>query len=288
MDNDPWILIGGPVFAREWVLPVWFHSILNQSWPLDRIGFIFQVAPSDDVTINVLKEFAGNHPEIRCMDIAVDTTVVHHTHDEGSRTWTHDSYKKMVSLRNAVLERVTVHDPDRFFSLDSDILLEDPSTLEALYQVTSSPAVDAVDVLSFMTPRDLNFPSVMSWAPGEPVGGTAFRTNQYPYGTLFQSDIIMAAKMMTRPVYSQVRYQWHKQGEDLGWSTAATEKGFRLFCASYIYAPHIMSRQALFQYQTSGDARRQILRQNGYDEAIQKNVILTKDSLVGTESSNIG
>jgi hypothetical protein len=158
----------------------------------------------------------------------------------------------MVSLRNSILQRVREYQPDYYLSLDSDILLQNPNTIELLIAHIKDGA-DAVSPLMFMTPMDSRFPSVMSWKDED--HSVAYRKEKYPLGDYFQSDVIMAAKMMSKDVYNNVDYQFHKQGEDLGWAKNATEKGFKLYSASYIYAPHLMSKDMYQHYLTNGDNR---------------------------------
>ena len=56
-------------------------------------------------------------------------------------------------------------------------------------------------------------------------------------------------------VYDNVDYEFHKQGEDLGWCKNAREKNYKLYSASYIYAPHIMSKDIYYNYLNNGDNR---------------------------------
>lgn len=250
---EPWILVGGPVYKREWVLPDYFGAIERQDWPLDQIGFIFECAPNDPETVQVLVDYSHQHPELKCFDISINTEDSHVAHPEGFRTWTRERYTIMAKMRNKLLTRVMVHDPDRYFSLDSDILLENPATLTELFQLTET--LDAVSPLTFMTPTDINFPSTMTWLPD-------FRgaiRPLYPLGTLFKSDVIMAAKMMSKKVYQTARYNFHHQGEDLGWSMSCRSLGYSLWCASHLYASHVMSRAALATYHTQGDPRKLLL-----------------------------
>jgi hypothetical protein len=65
----------------------------------------------------------------------------------------------------------------------------------------------------------------------------------------------MAAKMMSKDVYSNVNYSLHSQGEDLGWSGNAAKLGYNLYSASYIYAPHIMHKAMLDSFLVNGDDR---------------------------------
>jgi hypothetical protein len=46
-----------------------------------------------------------------------------------------------------------------------------------------------------------------------------------------------------------------QQGEDVGWSWNCHRAGLKLFCASYLYAPHIMSQAMYDDYLKNGDSR---------------------------------
>lgn len=246
------VLIGCPVYDRAWILPSWFEAIENQSIPLSDLGFIFELGPNDDETHDSLWNWQQTHPEVAVFDAVIREDVVHRAHPEGKRIWHGSDYEKMCILRNHLLDRATCLSPDRYLSLDCDLILEDPQSIEYLYNLTETR--DAVSPLMYMFQTDMNFPSVMSWV--ESPGGPAKRTlDQYPMGTLFKADIIMAGVMMSEKVYKNARYQWHKQGEDLGWSANCAKHGFDLYCASNLYVPHIMHRWFLDEYKQNGDPR---------------------------------
>jgi hypothetical protein len=67
---------------------------------------------------------------------------------------------------------------------------------------------------------------------------------------------------MSKDVYMNVDYEFHQQGEDLGWSKNAALKNFNLYSASYIYAPHIMSPVHHLEYKKNGDFRSSELLDN--------------------------
>lgn len=195
------------------------------------------------------------HPEVWAFEISFDKARDHLAHpDSGSRKWTKDRYVAMADFRNQLLDKARVLEPDKYFSLDTDILLENPKTIEHLDGLTDSVA-DAAAPLMFMTPRNIMAPSTMTW------GNNSLRAyrGDYKYGTDFKTDVIMAAKMMNPEVYKKVNYAYHPQGEDLGWSWNCKEQGFNLYCASSIYAPHIMSQSMLDDYHEKGDLRAIIL-----------------------------
>lgn len=247
------VLVGCPVYDRAWILPDWFEAIANQDFPLEDIGFIFETAPNDHETFSALIDFRDAHPELRCFEIYENGSEIHKSHPEGMRSWPTERYTTMSNLRNSLLEKVKTIKPDRYFSLDSDIILEDPRTISELCQLTSLPTIDAISPLTFMTMEGTDFPNTMTWGPP---GQLARRKRSgYPIGTLFKSDIIMAAVMMKPNVFKNARYSWHKQGEDLGWSQDCQKYGFGLYVASYIYSAHIMSRAGLAKYHAQGDGR---------------------------------
>lgn len=253
------LVVGCPIYKRSWIFPYWARCFEIQSVALSDIGFIFETSPDDVDTINHLKRWRSIHPEIPLFDIVQRDDVPHFEHEKNSRQWTMSKYHNMVNLRNSLLTKVREIQPDYYFSLDSDILIKNPSTIELLLSHIDDGA-DAVNTLMFMTPVGVQFPSVMTWKKDEP--DKAFRQDKYPIGTFFKSDVIMAAKMMSKEVYSNVNYEFHIQGEDLGWSLDAKRKGYDLFCASYIYTPHIMHEEMLQVFAKTGDQRESMLFEN--------------------------
>jgi len=246
------LIIGCPIYKRDWILPEWIRCIINQSIDMNDVGLIFETSPDDFETTNSLITWKKLDKRFQIFEINERKDIPHFEHENNGRQWTMSKYHNMVSLRNSILKRVREHQPDFYLSLDSDILLQNPNTIELLIAHIKDGA-DAVSPLMFMTPMDSRFPSVMSWKDKE--CNIAYRKEGYPLGEYFQSDIIMAAKMMSKDVYNNVDYQFHKQGEDLGWAKNATEKGFKLYSASYIYAPHLMSKDMYQHYLTNGDNR---------------------------------
>ena len=254
------IIIGCPIYKRDWILPAWLYFIENQSVNLSDIGFVFELGTDDDETIGVLSAWKKHHPEVKIFDLEVRDDLAHFSHKEGTRQWSYAKYTNMVSMRNSILEKVIDANADAYFSLDSDVLLTNPNTIELLLSHISMGA-DAVNTLMFMTPFGIDFPSVMSWVNGSNYE-KAHRNISYPLGSYFQSDVIMAAKMMSKDVYKNVNYEFHAQGEDLGWSKNCAERNYNLFSASYIYTPHIMGQGQMQEFLEKGDSRQQVAYQS--------------------------
>jgi len=253
------LMIGCPTYKRTWMLPLWIRCLVNQSISFDNIGFAFEVSPDDQETIDALNAWKKYDKRIPHFTINVREDIPHFQHENNGRQWTISKYSNMVSLRNSLLETVRNISPDYYLGLDSDILFTNPNTIELLIAHCKSGA-DAVNPLMFMTPFGTMYPSVMNWRSD--VVGKAFREQQYPLGTYFKSDVIMAAKMMNRRVYDSINYSVHEQGEDVGWSWSCKEAGYSLFCASYIYAPHIMSEVMYESFVKNGDERSAVASSN--------------------------
>lgn len=249
------LIIGCPIYKRDWILPSWINCIINQSINMSDVGLIFETSPNDFATVNSLITWKKLDKRFQIFEINERNDIPHFEHENNGRQWTMSKYHNMVSLRNSLLSSVRKYNPDFYLSLDSDVLLSNPNTIELLIAHIKDGA-DAVSPLMFMTPNDSRFPSVMSWTNHDQNLG--YRKEQYPLGEYFESDIIMAAKMMSKDVYSNVDYEFHKQGEDLGWCKNARDKGYKLYSASYIYAPHIMSKDIYYNYLTNGDNRANI------------------------------
>ena len=236
------LLIGCPIYQRDWILPHWFRCVESQSINLEDVGFIFVASSEDKETLMHLETWKSLRPQVKLFDIILADNLNHFSHQEGTRHWTLSKYENMVNLRNILLSKVREYEPDYFFSLDSDILLTNPNTIELLISHIKEGA-DAVSPLMFMTPSGTRFPSIMKWI--DKPGGKAGRDEDFPLGDYFKVDVIMAAKMMSKDVYKNINYIIHEQGEDLGWSAECAEKGYSLYSASYIYASHVMSRSML-------------------------------------------
>lgn len=253
------LIIGCPIYQRSWIFPYWISAIERQSIDLSQVGFVFVGSKDDEETISMLETWKIRHPEVKVFDIIIADNLNHFAHIEGQRHWTISKYENMVNLRNLLLSKVREYQPDFFFSLDSDILLSNPSTIELLIAHLKDGA-DAVSPLMFMTPTGTQFPSVMKWL--EEAGGRAHRNYEFSLGDYFKADVIMAAKMMSKNVYNNIDYSIHQQGEDLGWSSNCSKNGYSLYSASYIYAIHVMSRQMLEVIKRDGDPRQSISLKN--------------------------
>lgn len=242
------VLISCPVFKREWILPYWFKAIERQNFPLDKLGFIFELGPEDDGTHEMLSDWSDKHPEFICFEGDIQQTLNHQSHPEGLRYWNEVRYSMMAQMRNNLLDKAIAKQDtfSHYFSLDSDILLKDINTINRLLAYSEQYPDAVVSPLAYMTPDSEMYPSVMSWRTDAPPGYRAQRkVEEYPIGKPFFADVVMAAVLMPKEIFTNVRYHSHRQGEDLGFAAELTEKGYRSLAASDIYVPHVMHQHML-------------------------------------------
>ncbi len=286
---QPRILISGPIYKRAWILEHWLKCIEDQSIPLRNIGFQFEFGPDDDATQDLLWEFHEAHPECFIFDGQIDITNLHATHEEGVRSWAQDEYLRMVSFRNNLLDRAQqkLDSFDYYFSLDSDVLIYNPDTLETL----AAHNKDVISPLMYMTPpaldeslpdevklvKDEEYPNAMDWLyePSPTNGGSGRRTPRrinpnditIPYSQremktgLHKVAVPMAAIMMSPEVVNTVKYVWHPQGEDIGFATQLHKHKYDAYLDFDLDVAHIMHRWQLNHYLAEGDRRlRQIVK----------------------------
>lgn len=257
------ILIGCPVYNRAWILPLWFDRIKKQTIPLSELGFVFVVSSKDKDTLEALFRFQSENPEIALFDVVFEDGVTHQSHRETDeddpilfyRKWENvTAYERMVRLRNSLLTRVREIAPEMFFSLDSDILIDDPETIEKLAEHIRVAGDIAVSPLCYMSANTM-YQSFMMWKHTTESGiKIATRPRAYPPDEVFGVDVIMAAKMMSPKAYN-VDYNYHRLGEDVGWSYNCLRHGVDLYFDGSIYASHILSRKMLDLYLAFGDYR---------------------------------
>lgn len=212
------LLVGCPVSNRNWVLPLWKEH-LNEASPVGwEVVPVFVIDSSDEQAV----EFAESWGAIYKLIDEVGYR---------SRDWDVNRYRHMVAIRNELLKLVREDDPDLFLSLDSDILVH-PELITNLYETLSNNQADAVGGLAYLDQID---PRITNAA----ILSSSFFRRITSVG-VFSADVLMAIKLMT-PKAFHVDYQFHRWGEDFGWSKAARGRGCKLMFDSRVANKHLMS-----------------------------------------------
>jgi len=68
------ILIGLPIYKREWILPYWIEAIERQDFPQENLGFLFNLGPDDEATHEILWEWQSRSPHFKIFDAQIMMT----------------------------------------------------------------------------------------------------------------------------------------------------------------------------------------------------------------------
>lgn len=222
------LLIGCPVLRRDWIIAEWYRYAVCAA----------EVADLDPIFILVGDQvrdptFPALQAVMRHELVIVDEP--EEDRSEDVRDWNHERFRRMVTLRNRLLERVRQLQPDYFLSLDSDILIH-PDALSAMKSHTDRWS--AVGGKTHMTHRGTNHPSYATLT-------RMMGLHRPDSDGVFAVDVIMAIKLMTRQAYS-VDYEWARQGEDIGWSKACKAGGLKLGWVGTVTSKHVMRPEDLY------------------------------------------
>lgn len=221
------LLVGCPVRNRTWIIKQWFDHV-EHACRLAGVepGYVFVADPDDEtaqlLAVLTLSKGRECHFVWTKEDLALGDL----------RTWDPARFERMVELRNQLLGQVRELAPDRFLSLDSDILLH-PQVVKNLLE--STKRFDAVGGATYMTPSGLEYPSC-----GWNRGSAGFVRRPIEAKGVIPVGVIMAIKAMTPAAYA-VDYQANPQGEDIGWSLACEQAGVRLAWDNRYSSKHVMA-----------------------------------------------
>lgn len=227
------LIVGAPVRDRGWIIGNWFEYLaaaVEHETPTCTVGVVL-VGSKDDPT----REEAERAAKHFCMSL---DWVEPEQDDVGpyERSWSMCRYDTMTSVRNTLLHRVRELQPDVFWSLDTDILVNEICLSSAL-RILKEDRFDAVGMKLYMTPKGRGAPS---YALLPPRGGL----RRPDHEGVIQVDAIMASKLMSPQAYN-IDYSSHMQGEDIGWSINARRSGCKLGWDGTSISKHVMSKDQL-------------------------------------------
>ncbi len=226
------VLIGAPVHQRAWILPHYLDRLRGLDYPRGLISWAFVVNDSTDGSLEVLLDFFDRHgAEYRRVDIV--TRNFGYPEDVRSNRHRDRIYYRLIQTRNHLLERLS--DEDYLLSVDTDILVE-PHMLKAFL-------ANQKDICSALVYNDPNhkFPNVMKMGRR----GQIVHYRDFPQNTLFRAAVTGAVYLMTADVAREIRYGYHRQGEDVAFCLNASSRGFGIWCDSRLQPRHVMYREQL-------------------------------------------
>jgi hypothetical protein len=246
------LIVGAPVADRDWALPRWFECLQNQTRPPDEYVFVVKEVEGGG-TRRLLHELAP--VKVPQLSYAIDTTPYIPRHERNF----HEAeyvYGDFAARRNALLRMALKREPDVILSLDTDVMLEDPTAIERLLQLLTAqkkltagePDLVAPCLFLHAAGRASECFNAAWWAAGEPGSPErAWRraTAEDAAAGVQLIDIPMAAVMMTARVAETCRYAYHRQGEDMGFAQDLDRQRYRCLWDPDLEVRHVMSETAL-------------------------------------------
>lgn len=227
------VVVAAPVCERAWALPTWYRCLAAQTHPPAEVLLVHGGARADETWEAI---------DACSIETGLRT---HRLHDAGGCHSRQDNerFRTLARLRNQMLASAAVlTDADALLSLDTDIMLEDPMTIERLLVALEEgvgraiPAPAVVSCRTHFHPdhdwtlnagylgNDAHHPrEALDAGRPEDLGTWPWRRAEieppYELGGIQPIDIPMGIVLMGRLAWREreVRYMWHEAGEDIGY-----------------------------------------------------------------------
>ena len=243
------LIVGAPVAHRAWSIPHWMACLASQTRRPDGLVFVHSGQPGDDTWQTIQREAARHHFPVQ---ISHDPAPAHPRQDN-------ERFRTLARIRNHLLDLVAIaQEADLFLSLDTDIMLEDPRTIERLQELIDEGVCDIAQPVAFLHPGAprhwhpsdqacwaYNFAFLPALQPADP--RRVWKrppADQLPWGELMAIQIPMAVWLGNRRALS-CRYEWHMSGEDIGFGQALEAAGVRAVVDTDLYAFHAWDERHL-------------------------------------------
>lgn len=234
------LIVGCPVAHRAWALPTWFACLAAQTRRPDALVFIHSGEVHDATWMTIQREAVRHHLPSA---IRHDPAPAHPRHDNARFT-------TLGRLRNDMLAMAHDHDAELLFSLDTDVMLENPRTIEHLEGMILSGDCDIAAPVTWMHPLgEGSYAYNAGWWVSEGRNGDPQRAWVRPPATdihwdeTYRIDIPMAAWLANERAIA-CRYEPHESGEDLGFAQDLERHHIECLWNTSLKARHIWSEQA--------------------------------------------
>lgn len=234
------VVVTAPIADRAWALPDWYGCLAAQTQPPAEIILLHSGRKNDETWEEI--EDCAHEYGIR----------THRMHDPAVPHPRHDNtrFATLARLRNQLLtmSRIVTDHP-LLLSLDTDVMLEDTTTIERL--APEAERYGCASPLVYLHP-DMKWTVNAGIIPMLPVETTPIvELERWPWkraeptpaalaGEAVQPiDIPMAAIMMNQNVVASCRYAHHESGEDIAFGLSLKRQEERAVWLPSIEARHV-------------------------------------------------
>ncbi|CAH8874653.1 unnamed protein product [Trichobilharzia szidati] len=146
----PTLCIGVLVRNKAHTLPYFLNGIENQQYPSKRITLIFYVDNTIDSSDVILNEWIQcNKHKYHNIILEVEEHNASRSSDEEiSKLWTENHYQHIIKLRQKLLSKARDMWADFYLSIDADVILMNPATIEHLISVMLKPLDEDIIILA--------------------------------------------------------------------------------------------------------------------------------------------
>lgn len=231
-------MIGAPIRDREWILPNYLDALIGLNYPKELISFCFIINDCTDDSKEIATAFINKAKILGYRDAKLIHMNLGAKRDARDAT-RNEIYRSLSVLRNKLLSEIG--ESDYFFSVDSDIIVPP----NALMELVNSKK----DICSALIYNDLHFNSHNITWPNRYCNILIERDGQithyldYPQDSLFKVHTTGAVYLLSRNVCRDCYYEYHPQGEDVGFCIVAKNKGYEVWCNSSIFCDHKMIKE---------------------------------------------
>jgi hypothetical protein len=237
------LIVGCPVAHRAWSLPHWFACLAAQTRRPDAFAFIHSGNVGDETWAAIWSE-AHRH-DFHEITIRHDDRWPHPRHDN-------QRFHTLADLRNQML--ALVHDEleaDLLLSLDTDVMLENPGTIDHLERIVMADQADIAAPVTWFHPMGEDSWAFNAgwWHPGGRNSDPRrpwkrMDPDKVPWGDVIPIDIPMGVWVGNRHAMG-CRYEWHESGEDLGFGQSIEREHIRCLWDTDLRCFHAWDEQHL-------------------------------------------
>lgn len=221
------IVVGAPVHERGWVLQHWFDHLANQTYDPREMVILLNYGPSGDDTLALVDQ-EKKRRRFRHVSVLIDRGDDH----RAERQWNEARYATMTRLRNDLLDLARAFQPDFYLSCDTDMLLPPTAVAQLVHDLGSE--YHGIGPTAHMA------------SAGTCVNAFGFDGLRQGLPTRIEPVYaVFGVKLMTPPLYRDVDYAVHWQGEDLGWAANAWATSHPLAITPNVKVKHVMTRAML-------------------------------------------
>ena len=242
------VLIGCPIRNRNWIAERYLRGIYDLNYEKSKIILYFLVNDSTDSTEKILKSFQAKYKS-EYKDIIIEKIrtkapeyrrLITKLPTHASKYW-ESVYTNIANLRNKIIDKVLELKCDYWFSVDSDIVLNDPDTLNILLQeqkLIISAIINNDQIRNSHLPIQEAACNILNFDEY----GKVKHITGWEMNSTFQVQITGAVCLYKAEIFKDpnIRFGYSKMGEDIFMAQRILEAGIETWTTSKVLPEHHM------------------------------------------------